>query len=76
MSRVLVLNAGSSTVKFGLYTRETEPQELARGLVETLEGETVLRLRDGSGKPLAEDHLKPREADHHKAAVSAILSAS
>jgi len=74
MSRVLVLNAGSSTVKFGLYTRETEPRELAKGLVETLEGETVLLMKDGSGKVLAEDHLKPREANHHKAAVSAILS--
>ena len=33
---ILVLNAGSSSIKFALYDAEPEPRECARGLVENL----------------------------------------
>ncbi len=75
MSRVLVLNAGSSSVKFGLFTDAPEPEEIAAGLVETVGEETHLRLRDAGGAALAEDRLPPRDRGHHRAAIAAILAA-
>ncbi|WP_370285087.1 acetate/propionate family kinase [Pseudooceanicola nanhaiensis] len=75
MSRVLVLNAGSSSVKFGLFTDAPEPEEIAAGLVETVGEETHLHLRDAGGAALAEDRLPPRDRGHHRAAIAAILAA-
>lgn len=75
MNRVLVLNAGSSSVKFGLFTDAPEPEEIATGLVETVGEETLLHLRDAAGAALAEDRLPPRDKDHHRAAIAAILAA-
>jgi acetate kinase len=53
---VLVLNAGSSTLKFQLVRTDTErmrgggEEKLARGVVERIGGEAVLSLRAGDGQ--------------------------
>ena len=49
---ILVLNAGSSSVKFALYNVEREPSERARGFVENLGSEARLKLDlpDGEGE--------------------------
>lgn len=41
---LLAVNRGSSSVKFGLFTFEPEPQALSRGTVEVTEGSDVLDL--------------------------------
>lgn len=41
---ILAVNRGSSSVKFGLFTFEPEPQALSRGTVEVTEGSDVLDL--------------------------------
>jgi acetate kinase len=54
---VLVLNVGSSTIKFQLVTTDQErltantDAKLARGTIERLGGEAVLTLRAGDGEP-------------------------
>ena len=52
---VLVLNAGSSTLKFQLVRTDTErigahtDEKLARGQIERIGGEAIVTLRDGNG---------------------------
>lgn len=74
MSEVLTLNAGSSSMKFGLFTKAEEPEEIAGGLVELVDGETVLHLKDAAGTLLAETRLAPRPGEHHATATTAILT--
>lgn len=49
---ILVLNAGSSSIKFALYEVEREPTELARGIVENLGPAARLKfeLANGDGE--------------------------
>lgn len=51
MSRLLVLNAGSSSVKFGLYTDDPVPAEVLRGQVDGL-GATAKLVVAGETTPL------------------------
>ena len=46
---VLALNAGSSTVKFAVFTLEQEPRPLWRGLIDGVGRAPRLRVRDASG---------------------------
>lgn len=61
---ILTLNAGSSSVKFGVFDAAQEPQELASGQVENL-GANAQLLFDGQTFSLG--------TTDHVAAVSAIL---
>ena len=73
---VLVLNVGSSTVKFQLVrtdqerlTRNTD-EKLARGTIERLGGEAVLSLRAGDGPP----KKTTAALRDHRAAVEYVIS--
>lgn len=67
MSAILTLNAGSSSIKFGVYAAAEEPRELVQGQVENLGPEAELEIDGG-----AEVAIGP--ADHARA-VTAILAA-
>lgn len=69
MSQVLVLNAGSSSLKFGLFTDAAEPDLLLGGNVERIGGAATIRI-DGHSTPLAKEL-----AATHQGALSAVLSA-
>jgi len=64
---VLVLNAGSSSIKFGLFDiSETEPHLLCKGLLDEHDAEPCLAVTDMSGKTLFE---KRRPGDDHDGAA-------
>jgi acetate kinase len=67
MSGILTLNAGSSSVKFGVYAPGPEPERLASGQVERL-GEDARLVMDGAARALG--------ATDHAGALSAILGAA
>lgn len=51
MAHILTLNAGSSSLKFGLFAPGAEPQALATGLVERIgaaDGQIKLKAADGT----------------------------
>lgn len=64
---ILTLNAGSSSIKFSLYSPEPEPIETLVGQVENIGPEARLKVQDG-------DDVELGAADHAKA-VDAILDA-
>jgi len=75
MSHVLTLNAGSSSLKFGLFAAGTVPRCRARGKVDRIGAEARLVLRDAKGAALAERALAPDEGASHGAALRAALAA-
>lgn len=74
MGHVLVLNAGSSSLKFGLFTAQTEPQALATGLVDRIGGAARIGLKDAQGHPLHDADLPPEQARDHHGALQAALA--
>jgi acetate kinase len=66
---VLVLNAGSSSVKFSVYQpSESEPWRLkARGQIEGLGGSARLSARDGQGRKLDDRRLDKSVRDQRAA---------
>ncbi|WP_284264330.1 acetate/propionate family kinase [Roseicyclus amphidinii] len=50
MSLILTLNAGSSSIKFGLYTAAPEPVEQARGQIDALGAEARLIVEAGGDR--------------------------
>ncbi len=70
MSAILTLNAGSSSIKFGLFDAETLEEE-AGGQVERIGGDTELDL-EIPGQPKLERRIP---AANHQEAVTAILAA-
>lgn len=67
---ILTLNAGSSSIKFGLYRAAPEPDEIARGQVEALGAQARLLLSSQAGP-----EARPVRAPDHAAAVTQILGA-
>ena len=57
MSTILTLNAGSSSIKFGLYNAGTEPALRARGQVEGIGIAPRFVARDAQGAVLADEEL-------------------
>ncbi|OWU86056.1 acetate kinase [Oceanicola sp. 22II-s10i] len=74
MSHVLVLNAGSSSLKFGLFTAGAEPQELLGGGVERIGGAARIKLTGAAGLEIARRDLDPAQGTDHAAALRAILA--
>ncbi|MDD9733727.1 acetate/propionate family kinase [Mameliella sp. AT18] len=72
MAHALVLNAGSSSLKFGLF-RGRHPELVARGQVERIGGAAQLHLRDADGAALADTALPGHAAADHAGALSAVL---
>lgn len=66
---MLVLNAGSSSLKFAVFERKPALALLARGAISSLHDNPVLTLRQGDGKPvktgLGSDPLEMEAAMEH-----------
>ena len=70
---ILVLNSGSSSIKFGLFDiSRTEPDLLAKGLLDEHDAAPRLTVTDTSGKNLFEQRSDAAD-DDGKALLSAIL---
>lgn len=55
---ILVLNAGSSSLKFAIYPDEAgEPSAVLRGKIAGIGGDPVLSARDGDGRAVPQDDL-------------------
>ncbi|WP_300441365.1 acetate/propionate family kinase [uncultured Mameliella sp.] len=72
MAHALVLNAGSSSLKFGLF-QGRHPELVAGGQVERIGGAARLHLADAEGAALAETALPDHAAADHAGALSAVL---
>lgn len=74
-AHVLTLNAGSSSIKFGLFEAGAEPALVASGLVERIgeAGAARIKARSAEGTPLAERGLDGAEAENHTGALTAVL---
>ena len=66
---ILVLNSGSSSLKFGVYSAATgDPRPTYRGEVEGIGGEGKIWLKDAEGKSLEEEARNfPQQSDAAKA---------
>ena len=69
---IAVVNAGSSSVKFGFYDSEGEETLLLRGAVEQIGVSPTLTASDGDGNDLVELNW-PAEGFGHAQAMGAIL---
>lgn len=72
MAHALVLNAGSSSLKFGLFEGR-HPGLIAGGQVEKIGGAAVLHLKDAGGTHLVDTALPGHAARDHAGALSAVL---
>ncbi|MFO1082139.1 MAG: acetate/propionate family kinase [Reyranellaceae bacterium] len=64
---IAVLNAGSSSIKFGLYEATPEERLLFRGLVEGIGTAPHLKALDAAGTVVAERRWPEDALDHHGA---------
>ena len=69
----LTLNAGSSSIKFGLFDVTDGPAELLTGLVERIGGSPRIKARSMAGEILSERELAAHEAPDHSGAIQTIL---
>jgi acetate kinase len=69
---VAVLNAGSSSLKFGLYAAEGDHPMLFRGVLDRMEMSPQLRVTDASGGVVS-DQAWPGERFDHRAATQAVV---
>ncbi|MBR9649754.1 acetate/propionate family kinase [Thalassovita aquimarina] len=75
MSYALTLNAGSSSLKFGLFALGADEPELsANGLADRVGGDARLTLKGADGTKLRDAVPIPAEGvvDHHEALVAAL----
>ncbi|MEM8572181.1 MAG: acetate/propionate family kinase [Pseudomonadota bacterium] len=70
----LTLNAGSSSLKFGVFDVGAAPVELAMGLVERIGGQPRIKVEFGGVDGKMSRDLSPVEADNHKSALNTVLS--
>ncbi len=63
-----VLNAGSSSIKFGLYEAGTDGPLLFRGQIERIGSAAHLKAMSAAGEPVAERNWANGALDHHGAA--------
>ena len=79
MAHILTLNAGSSSIKFGLYHtpqgQASEPQIVARGLVDGIGTGPWLKVKDEGGAVIS-DHALEEESTHADCLQSALKSLS
>ncbi len=73
MSHVLTLNAGSSSLKFGLFTKDTAPKALATGLIGAIGGAATFQLEDAQGSVLTRGDMSPKDGTTHASSLSAAL---
>jgi acetate kinase len=72
---VFILNAGSSSLKFTVYSYRTDkPEVLYDGQIEGLYTETRFRVKDGSGREMEEKTWPRGAALDHEGAIDALFS--
>lgn len=75
MTHALTLNAGSSSLKFGLFELGAdEPELVASGKADRVGGDATLTLKDAAGAKLIDAAPIPAEGvvDHHEALAAAL----
>jgi acetate kinase len=70
---IAVLNAGSSSIKFGVYEAASDETLLFRGQIESIGLEPHLKVADAAGKTVAERRWTDGKLDH-RAATNEILA--
>lgn len=71
---IVVLNAGSSSLKFTIYAnRDQRPEPLYDGQIEGLFTESRFKVKDGSGKVVAEKTWPKGSALDHEGAIEALF---
>lgn len=70
----LTLNAGSSSLKFGLFSIGAAPVEMAVGLIDSIGKAPRLRASFGPGTPPLSRDLTPAEARDHETALATALA--
>ncbi|KAB2542060.1 acetate kinase [Salipiger aestuarii] len=70
----LTLNAGSSSLKFGLFSIGATPVAMAVGLVDSIGRTPTLKASFGAGMPPLGRDLTPAEASDHKSALATALA--
>ncbi|GMG80831.1 acetate kinase [Paralimibaculum aggregatum] len=71
-AHVLTLNAGSSSLKFGVFALAEGPEPRAAGLIERIGGSPALHLRDAAGTAIAPGE-DPAGATDQAGAVGLVL---
>ena len=73
---VLVLNAGSSSIKFGLFEifRRSEPEPLSKGLIEGIDAEPRLTVKDSSERILFDRRWHSGDSEEHENLLAEILN--
>ena len=72
---IIVLNAGSSSLKFTIYAdREENPEVLYDGQIEGILTETRFKAKDGTGKVVEEKTWPRGSALDHEGAIDALFS--
>ncbi len=71
---IVVLNAGSSSLKFTIYrSGDEKPQPLADGQTEGLFTEPYFKVKDGAGKVIGEKRWPPGTKLGHEGAVETLF---
>ncbi len=75
MAHILTLNAGSSSLKFGVFEAGDEPAELVAGLIENIGSpDAHMRLKSEAGAVLEDRDLSSVEGADHGGALKAALA--
>ncbi len=69
---ITVLNAGSSSIKFGLYEEGTGGNLLFRGQIERIGSAAHLKATNAEGRSVAERSWPKGELDHHGATLEIV----
>jgi acetate kinase len=72
MTGILTINAGSSSIKFGLYALEGEPALRAMGQVEGIGAQPRITMKDAAGARLLDEDFDA--APDHEAALARIIA--
>lgn len=71
---ILILNAGSSSVKFSVFARGDPPRAVLHGQIERLASEPAFRVSDASGRKVGEHNWGQGATLTHAAAVDYLLT--
>ena len=69
----LTLNAGSSSIKFGLFDVARAPELRASGLVDRIGGRPCIKAKSAVGEALVDRDLSGNEAPDHAGALGVVL---
>ncbi len=71
---VLVVNSGSTSLKFAAYTTDKDARLLCRGVVDSMSTDPHFIAKEPGGKPIDAHEWGEGQVLHHKAALNFIIS--